>query len=159
MLGVHFGLYDYLSDIGIPAPDQKFEHPFSDFARWQMKNELAGLNFETSDGIVNQLPVPKDSRENVSAAWKRSFDVIQRQLGMGFEQGWDIHPGQLPVRFFASYLYFLNGMTEAKARMDKFVELEKKAQVVGQTFDDAATIRGLEIFFDRAESSGFGKAT
>jgi hypothetical protein len=121
-----------------------------------------------SDGGTNVLPIPPHrgsasdldapqiarNRETVISAWKLHHDNIRRALIQGFYQGWDLHPAQLPVRYAATYAFFLEGLDLAEARLGNFVNKAAQATRTGQVFDDAATGQGLLNFFLQAVDAG-----
>ena len=73
---------------------------------------------------------------------------------MGFYQGWDLHPGQLVVRYAASFAFFLDGLDAASERLANFIAKAAQATLVGDVFDDAATGQGLLNYFLKARASG-----
>ena len=164
-VAAHFGVYDYTASCGVTAAHQRMTHPACDFARHMMKVALAGTGIWISDGATNVMPVghhrvakngkalsTKQKRENsetVHRAWKLDFDDINHSLLHGYYQGWDLHPAQLPIRYAAVYLFFLEGLEEASLRLKTFVEKAAQATLIGDVFDDAATGQGLLNFFLR----------
>jgi hypothetical protein len=72
----------------------------------------------------------------------------------GFYQGWDLNPAQLPMRYAATYYFFLNSMAEATHRLKTFVERAAVPTLTGDIFDDAATGQGLLNYFLRALNCG-----
>ncbi|HEY9759222.1 MAG TPA: hypothetical protein V6C97_28950 [Oculatellaceae cyanobacterium] len=167
--GAHFGTYDYTASCSITAFHQSMDHPACDFARSMMKVSLAGTPVFLSDGATNIMPVgPHRAKEGaelttgqkqenlqvVHAAWKLSFDHVSHSLRNAFYQGWDLHPGQLPVRYAACYTFFLQGLDPASIRLRSFMEKAAQATLVGDVFDDAATGQGLLNYFLRALNCG-----
>jgi hypothetical protein len=71
-----------------------------------------------------------------------------------YYQGWDLNPGQLPVRYAAVDTFFLSGLQDASARLNAFLNKAAQATLVGNTFDDAATGQGLLNFFLRGMACG-----
>ena len=45
----------------------------------------------------------------VPAAWRLHAGLVGRALERGFYQGWDLHPGQLPTRYLATYAFYREG--------------------------------------------------
>jgi hypothetical protein len=90
----------------------------------------------------------------VLRAWKLHFDDVQNSLRLGFYQGWDLHPAQLPSRYAALFDFFLRGVGPAAERLKNFVAKAGQATLVGDVFDDAATGQGLLNFFLRALNAG-----
>jgi citrate lyase beta subunit len=167
--GAHFGTYDYTAGCGITAHYQTMINPVCDFAKHVMQVSLMGTPVLLSDGATNVMPVgphravegkaltPQQVQENrmvVHRAWKLSYDHIRHSLATGFYQGWDLHPAQLPIRYAATYAFFLEALTSASDRLKGFVEKAAKATLLGDVFDDAATGQGLLNFFLRALSCG-----
>jgi hypothetical protein len=72
----------------------------------------------------------------------------------GFYQGWDLNPAQLPMRYAATYAFFLGSLQEAVHRLQIFVERAAVSTLTGDIFDDAATGQGLLNFFLRAMNCG-----
>jgi len=52
-------------------------------------------------------------------------------LAHGFYQGWDLHPGQIPVRYAANAAFFLEQIQESTVRLRNFVEQASKETLVG----------------------------
>ncbi|MDC0678049.1 DUF6986 family protein [Sorangium atrum] len=169
-VAAHFGAYDYTASCEITAAHQHLAHPACDFARHVMQVALAGSGLWLSDGASNLLPVgphrarpggapltPQQSEENrraVVGAWRLKYGQVRRALESGYYQGWDLHPAELPVRYAATYAFFLEGVDAAAARLRSFVERAAQATVAGTVFDDAATGQGLLGFFLRAIGAG-----
>ncbi|MGM0578942.1 MAG: DUF6986 family protein [Myxococcota bacterium] len=165
-VGAHFGTYDYTASLNITADYQSMTHWSCDFAKDQMKVALSGTGIQLSDGATTVMPVTphrgkdltdaqqEDNREAVHRAWKLAYDNIMHSLEGGYYQGWDLHPGQLPIRYAAAYTFFLSGMEGASSRLKNFVDQKEQATLTGHMFDDAATGRGLVNFFLRALNSG-----
>jgi hypothetical protein len=152
-VGAHFGTYDYTAALGISAGHQRMGHPACDFAKHAMQVALAGSGVYLSDGATNVLPLG-DDRLAVHAAWRRHAADVRHSLAGGFYQGWDLHPAQLVSRWTALYVFFLEGLDEASARLRNFVEQAARATRVGEVFDDAATGQGLINHFLRAIQCG-----
>jgi len=85
----------------------------------------------------------------VYRAWKMAFDDTNHSLMHGYYQGWDLHPGQLPIRYAEMYAFFLDGLAQASVRLKIFMEKAAQATLIGDVFDDAATGQGLLNFFLR----------
>lgn len=168
-IAAHFGTYDYTAGCDITAAQQTMMNPVCDFAKHMMKVALAGLPVMLSDGATNIMPVgphraieggvldPEQVSENemiVRRAWQLSYAHITHALATGFYQGWDLHPGQLPVRYAAVYAFFLESLEASTQRLKAFVDKAAKATLLGDVFDDAATGQGLLNFFLRGMSCG-----
>jgi hypothetical protein len=137
-------------------------HPSADFARMMMQVSLTGTEVTLCDGITNVMPIGPhkatadeplsiqqidENQHVVHRAWKIHFDNIMHSLKLGFYQGWDLNPGQIPVRFASVYYFFLTGVGDATERLRTFVDRAAQASLVGNTFDDAASGQGLVNFF------------
>ncbi|MGZ3710004.1 MAG: DUF6986 family protein, partial [Bdellovibrionota bacterium] len=166
-IAAHFGTYDYTAGCNITAAHQTMANPVCDFAKHMMQVSLAGLPVMLSDGATNVMPVgphrgpggltEEQRRENtmvVHRAWHLSYRHIRYSLITGYYQGWDLHPAQLPVRYAATYAFFLESLEPASARLKAFVDKAAKATLLGDVFDDAATGQGLLNFFLRGISCG-----
>lgn len=168
--GAHFGTYDYTASCDITAAQQRMNHPACDFALHVMKNSMAGTGIWLSDGATSVMPVPthraskegpglttQQRQENLAGvhrAWKVGYDHTMHSLENAYYQGWDLHPGQLAIRYAACYAFFLDGLEQASARLKNFIEKAAQATLVGDIFDDAATGQGLLNYFLRALSCG-----
>ncbi|HIG43449.1 MAG TPA: phosphoenolpyruvate kinase [Gammaproteobacteria bacterium] len=153
------GTFDYTATCNVASTFQSHVHPAADFARQMMLASLMGTEVALSDGITNIIPIPpnkgtdlsdEQSLENqqvVYAAWKLHFDNILHSMKLGFYQGWDLNPAQIPVRFAAVYYFFLMGLKDSTERLRTFIDKAAQASLVGNTFDDAATGQGLVNFF------------
>lgn len=164
-----FGTYDYTASCNITAAHQSHTHPSCDFARHVLQVSLAGTGITISDGATTSMPIgphkagagaaltPQQMDENrsvVHAAWKLHYDNIMHSLRHAYYQGWDLNPGQLPVRYAAVDTFFLSGLQDASARLNAFLNKAAQATLVGNTFDDAATGQGLLNFFLRGMACG-----
>jgi len=167
--GAHFGTYDFTASCNITAAHQHMDHPWCDLARGMMMLAYAGTGIFLSDGATNVMPVgphrstpgdgltdqqEQENRAVVHQAWKLSAGQIRRSLERGFYQGWDLHPGQLSVRYAACFAFFLEGFDPAAERLRNFIEKAAQATLVGDVFDDAATGQGLLNYFLRGLVSG-----
>lgn len=162
----HFGVYDYTASCDVTAKLQAMRHPVCDFARHMMKVSLAGTGVWLSDGATNVMPVEihkekklsaKQKKENIRSvhnAWRLMYEDVTHSLNNAFYQGWDLHPAQLPVRYAAVYMFFLDGLEQASSRLKNFIEKAAQATLVGDVFDDAATGQGLLNYFLRALNCG-----
>jgi len=165
-IAAHFGTYDYTASCGITAAYQHMLHPACDFARSMMQVALAGTGVWLSDGGTNVLPLPvhrgkdltpserAENRDAIHRAWRLHFDHVTHSLENGFNQGWDLHPAQLPTRYAAVYTFYLKSLESAAARLGNFVRAAAQATTAGNMMDDAATGQGLLNFFLRAVNCG-----
>lgn len=166
----HFGTYDYTASCGVTAAFQGIDHPASDFATQLMQVALGQTGVWMSDGATVVMPIPPhkadkggeplsagqeaENEATVYRAWRLHFHNITHALRRGIYQGWDLHPGQLPIRYAAMYTFFLESLDAASLRLTKFIERAAQATLVGDTFDDAATGQGLLNYFQRAINCG-----
>jgi len=165
-IAAHFGTYDYTASCGITARYQTMAHPVCDFAHHMTKVALAGTGIFLSDGATNLMPIGphrgeslsfeelRENREAVHRAWKIGFGHTMHSLINGFYQGWDLNPAQLPMRYAATYTFFLSSLADATARLRVFVERAAISTLTGDIFDDAATGQGLLNFFLKAMNCG-----
>ncbi|MFY9328124.1 MAG: hypothetical protein WAO76_08925 [Georgfuchsia sp.] len=164
-----FGTYDYTASCNITAAYQSHTHPACDFARHVLQVSLAGTGITICDGATTIMPIGPhkagkesplsalqmdENRVVVHHAWKLHFDNILHSLRHAYYQGWDLNPGQLPIRYAAVYAFFLGGLEDASARLNAFLNKAAQATLVGNTFDDAATGQGLLNFFLRGMACG-----
>ena len=165
-IAAHFGTYDYTASCGITAKYQTMAHPVCDFAHHMTKVALGGTGIFLSDGATNVIPVAphrgekltakqkKENRDSVHNAWRIGYDHTMHSLINGFYQGWDLNPGQLPMRYAATYNFFLSSMDDAIHRLKIFVDRAAISTLTGDIFDDAATGQGLFNFFLKAINCG-----
>ncbi|HKP63992.1 MAG TPA: phosphoenolpyruvate kinase [Polyangiales bacterium] len=165
-VAAHFGTYDFTASCNITAAYQTMAHPWCDLAKGMMMLAYANTGIFLSDGATNVMPVgphkaaelaPEELAENravVHGAWQLAHKHIRHSLTGGFYQGWDLHPGQLPVRYAGCYAFFLEGFAQAAERLRNFIEKAAQATLVGDVFDDAATGQGLLNYFLRARNCG-----
>jgi citrate lyase beta subunit len=166
LIAAHFGTYDYTASCGITAKYQTMAHPVCDFAHHMTKVALGGTGIFLSDGATNVMPVaphrgdnlsPKQLKENqrsVHNAWRIGYNHSMHSLINGFYQGWDLNPAQLPMRYAATYYFFLSSIDDATHRLKIFVDRAAISTLTGDIFDDAATGQGLLNFFLRAMNCG-----
>jgi len=162
LIAAHFGTYDYTASCGITARYQTMAHPVCDFAHHMTKVALGGTGIFLSDGATNVMPVAphrgekltakqlKENRQSVHNAWRIGYNHTMHSLINGFYQGWDLNPAQLPMRYAATYHFFLSSMEDATHRLKIFVERAAISTLTGDIFDDAATGQGLLNFFLKA---------
>jgi citrate lyase beta subunit len=165
-IAAHFGTYDYTASCNITAKYQTMSHPVCDFAHHMTRVALGSTGIMLSDGATNVMPVgphrgdnltPEQETENrtvVHNAWKTAFDHTMHSLINGFYQGWDLNPAQLPMRYAATYSFFLESYEDAALRLRRFVERSAQATLSGDIFDDAATGQGLLNYFLKALNCG-----
>jgi len=165
-IAAHFGTYDYTASCGITAKYQTMAHPVCDFAHHMTKVALAGTGIFLSDGATNVMPIGphrgeqlswlqmEENRVAVHRAWRTGFGHTMHSLINGYYQGWDLNPAQLPMRYAATYVFFLSSLEEAIHRLKIFVERSAVSTLTGDIFDDAATGQGLLNFFLKAMNCG-----
>ncbi len=165
-IAAHFGTYDYTASCGITAKYQTMDHPVCDFAHHMTKVALGGTGIFLSDGATNVMPVAphrgdkltdrqkKENRQSVHAAWRTGYHHTMHSLINGFYQGWDLNPAQLPMRYAATYNFFLSSYDDALFRLRSFVDRAAISTLTGDIFDDAATGQGLLNFFLKAMNCG-----
>ena len=164
-----FGPYDFTAALDVIAPQQTLLHPACDFARQLITTSLAGSGVAISDGPTTVLPVGPHraakggsltreevavNRDVVYEAWRTAYRNVRHALVRGIYQGWDLHPAQLPVRYAATYAFFLESLPAVSARLKTFIEHAAQATRVGSVFDDAATGQGLLNVFLRGMACG-----
>ncbi|MGI4833851.1 MAG: DUF6986 family protein [Janthinobacterium lividum] len=165
-VAAHFGTYDYTASAGITAKYQTMAHPVCDFAHHMTKVALGSTGIWLSDGATNVMPIgphrgddltfaqQRENREAVHRAWRQAYHHTTHSLINGFYQGWDLNPAQLPMRYAATYAFFLGAYEEAVHRLRVFVERAAISTLTGDIFDDAATGQGLLNFFLKALNCG-----
>jgi citrate lyase beta subunit len=165
-IAAHFGTYDYTASCGITAKYQTMAHPVCDFAHHVTKVALAGTGIFLSDGATNVMPIgphrgdnlsyeqQSENREAVHNGWRIGFNHTMHSLINGFYQGWDLNPAQLPMRYAATYTFFLSSLEDAVHRLKTFVDRAAISTLTGDIFDDAATGQGLLNFFLKAMNCG-----
>ena len=165
-VAAHFGTYDYTASCGITARYQTMAHPVCDFAHHMTKVALGGTGIFLSDGATNVMPIGphrgdnlsfaqlRENQDSVHKAWRQAYHHTTHSLINGFYQGWDLNPAQLPMRYAATYNFFLSSYEEAVHRLKSFVERAAISTLTGDIFDDAATGQGLLNFFLKALNCG-----
>ena len=165
-IAAHFGTYDYTASCGITAKYQTMAHSVCDFAHHMTKVALGGTGIFLSDGATNVIPIPphrgdnlsyeqlEENRKVVHNAWRTGFEHTTHSLINGLYQGWDLNPAQLPMRYAATYNFFLSSYSDAVHRLKTFVERAAISTLTGDIFDDAATGQGLLNFFLKAMNCG-----
>jgi len=165
-IAAHFGTYDYTASAGITAKYQTMAHSVCDFAHHMTKVALGGTGIFLSDGATNVIPIGphrgdnltfeqlKENRESVHHAWRIGYGHTMHSLINGLYQGWDLNPAHLPMRYAATYNFFLSSYEDAVFRLKTFVERAAISTLTGDIFDDAATGQGLLNFFLKAMNCG-----
>ena len=145
--GLHYGTYDYSAAAGVAAAYQAMDHPAADHAKAVMQAAAAQTGVRLSDGSTNVLPV--GSAAEMRAAWTLHHRLVRRSLERGFYQGWDLHPGQLPTRYAATYGFFTDGRDAAVTRLRHYLDRRS-----GGIADEPATARALAGFLLRGLDCG-----
>ncbi len=147
LTALHYGTYDYSAFCGIAAEQQSLEHPVADHAKLVMQAAAAGTGVRLSDGSTNVLPV--GDGDQVHAAWLNHHRLVTRSLERGFYQGWDLHPGQLPTRYAATYAFFRTGLPRALSRLQDYAGRRSSGIA-----DEPATARALADYVLRGLDCG-----
>jgi hypothetical protein len=165
-IAAHFGTYDYTASCGITAKYQTMSHPVCDFAHHMTRVALGGTGIFLSDGATNVMPIGphrgdnltaeqlEENKQSVHHAWRTGYTHTMHSLINGFYQGWDLNPAQLPMRYAATYNFFLSSYEDAVFRLKTFVERAAISTLTRDIFDDAATGQGLLNFFLKAMNCG-----
>jgi citrate lyase beta subunit len=165
-IAAHFGTYDYTASCGITAKYQTMAHPVCDFAHHMTKVALGGTGIFLSDGATNIMPIgphrgdnltyeqQTENREAVHNSWRICYNHTMHSLINGLYQGWDLNPAQIPMRYAATYNFFLSSYEDAVFRLKTFVERAAISTLTKDIFDDAATGQGLLNFFLKALNCG-----
>jgi len=146
----HFGAYDYTAACGLPASEQRIDHPTCDAARHVMQIALAGRGLRLSDGSTNVLPA-SDGHEDVHVAWRLHAGHVRRSLAHGFFQGWDLAAAQLPSRYTAVYAFHLATFDDTTARIRAWRDARRAESGV---LDEPATANALLASLRRALDCG-----
>lgn len=166
LLAAHFGTYDYTASCGITAKYQTMAHSVCDFAHHVTKVALSHTGIFISDGATNVMPIGPHRGDNltfeqleenkavVHNGWRIGFNHTMHSLVNGLYQGWDLNPAQLPMRYAATYNFFLSSYDDALYRLKVFVERAAISTLTHDIFDDAATGQGLLNFFLKALNCG-----
>ncbi|WP_108668392.1 DUF6986 family protein [Euzebya rosea] len=146
---VHFGVFDYTAALGVPAEQQRLDHPGCDFARHLMQVTFARTEVRLSDGTTNVAPAD-DSTPAVHATWRTHAAHVRHSLLHGFEQGWDLHPSHLVSRWATVFGHLLDGIDDVLARLDAW----EAGRSGGAVMDEPATVAVLRRRVDRAVECG-----
>lgn len=144
---LHYGTYDYSASLGISGEFQAADHPAADHAKQVMQLAVAGTAVHLSDGSTNV--VPTGSADAVRAAWALHAGLVTRALGRGFYQGWDLHFGQLPTRYLATFAFYRAGYERAATRLADYVSRSDSG-----IMDEPATARALARYLQRGHACG-----
>ncbi len=144
---LHYGTYDYSASLQIAAEHQAADHPAADHAKQVMQLAAAGTGVHVADGSTNVLPV--GAPDQVRSAWRLHFGLVRRALQRGFYQGWDLHAGQLPTRYLATFAFYREGFPRAARRLADYV-----ANTGSGVLDEPATVRALARYLHRGYVCG-----
>jgi citrate lyase beta subunit len=145
--GLHYGTYDYSASLEVAAEQQSMAHPAADHAKLVMQAAAAETGVQLSDGSTNVLPV--GGPDQVRHAWRLHHDLVRRSLERAYYQGWDLHPGQLPTRYLATFAFFAEGFSRASARLRAYLQRDE-----GGVLDEPATARALARYVGRGVTCG-----
>ena len=95
-----------------------------------------------------------ENKRSVHSGWLKHFQNVTASMADGSYQSWDLHPNQLVARYAAVYAFFLTEMDVQAARLKMFLGKATQASLTGNTFDDAATAKGIINFFQRGFDCG-----
>lgn len=146
----HFGVFDYTAALGLPATQQRLDHPACDAARDVMQVALAGTGVELSDGSSNITPA-SDQTPAVHAAWRQHAATVRHSLSNGYWQGWDMHAAHLVSRFAVVYGFHLTYLDGYLARLAAWAN---NAPGPSGVMDEPATVRVLATQVRRALACG-----
>jgi hypothetical protein len=149
LAGLHVGVFDYTAAIGLPADQQRLDHPALDFARHLLQVSVAGSGVHLSDGSTNAVPA-SDDRADVVAVWRRHAAHVRHSLAHGYLQGWDLHPAHLPSRFATVFAFHRSGLADRLARLRAWSD---RSPVRG-VLDEPATVAALRAQLRRGVDCG-----
>ena len=144
---LHYGTFDYSAGLGIAAAYQALDHPVADHAKNVMQVSAAQTGVRMSDGSTNVIAF--GDAEQAHATWKLHYGLVERSLVRGIYQGWDMHPGHLPTRYLANYLFFRRAMPDACKRLAAYL-----SKTGGDVMDEPATARMLAMALLRGVHCG-----
>ncbi len=148
LVAAHVGIFDYTAALGLPAEEQRLDHPACDFARHLLQVTFADTDVLLSDGSTNVRPAD-DGEAEVLATWRRHAAHVRHSLAHGYVQGWDLDASHLVSRYATVYGHLLDGLDEVLARLAAW-----EAGTSGSTMDEPATIAVLSRRVDRARACG-----
>ncbi len=163
---LHFGAYDMLSALGVPGHEQRLSHPYATPLRLQLAAAAMPLDLPLYDGATLAMPVPthrgaeptraqtEANGEAVLGAMRAHFDNVQDALALGWAGSWDLHPAQLVPRHLATVWSYQRALPIATPRLGAFLANAARATRAEQSFDDAASARGLLRFFVQGLEAG-----
>jgi hypothetical protein len=159
-IGLHIGIFDYLSSLKILGSDLGSRHPLIDDLRISLLKWRAKFpRLELSDGVLQKIPRLIEPSHDFALAdqrvWIDNITEIMRTLDFGFYQGWDIHPQQVVCRLVANAIWTQKRLPAFIERGKKFVQSAGQATKSGASFDDRASVLMVVEFLERALYLGF----
>ena len=156
---MHLGNYDLTASLGVLAPDQRFTHPACDDALLRLQQACAGTHVHVAAGATTRLPLANSGdettdRARVHGAWQEHALHVRHAMQFGVMQSWDLHPAQLISRYAALFAFYDKHAASMAERGRSFFGQAARAGAVGDAFDDAATGRGIAMFFARGVALG-----
>ncbi|GJM23249.1 MAG: aldolase [Planctomycetota bacterium] len=166
--GVHLGTFDYTASHRVPARDQQLSHPACEWARQLMRVSLGTHGPRLCDGSTHVLPLPLhpldagpvadarflEDRARVHAAWRLHHAHVQHALSLGIEQGWDLHPHQLPARWAALIGACSAQLPKDMERLSRVLASPDGCATTGNVNDDVVTGQALLDDLRRALAVG-----
>lgn len=146
---VHFGVFDYTAALGLPAGEQRLDHPACDIARHLMQLTFAGTEVRLSDGSTNARP-SRDTTDELGRVWRVHAAHVRHSLAHGFAQGWDLHPAHLVSRYATVYGHLLTGLDHVLDRLAAW----HVGDAGGAVMDEPATAAALDRHVRRAVECG-----
>jgi citrate lyase beta subunit len=143
--GLHYGTYDYSAALGLAPDQQRADHPVAEHAKAVMAVVGAGAGVPVCDGSSAVLP----TGDGVRDAWRTQARIVRRALELGIGQGWDMHPGLVPVRLAVVQSFHRAGAPSAVARLRAYREGASSG-----VLDEPATERALVGFLRRGLACG-----
>ncbi|GLZ44516.1 aldolase [Actinomycetospora sp. NBRC 106375] len=145
--GLHYGTYDYSAALGIAPDQQRADHPAAEHAKAVLQVAGAALGVPVCDGSSALLPV--GSASDVLEAWRAQARIVRRALELGIGQGWDMHPGNVPIRLAVVHAVHRAGAPRAVERLRAYRE-----GAASGVLDEPATERALVAFLRRGLACG-----
>jgi citrate lyase beta subunit len=143
-VGLLYGIARHRTGLGIVAEPGSVNHPAAEHAKAVLHLAVAGTGIRLSDDASQVLPVGDTAA--VQAAWKVHAGQVRRSLQDGFDNGWDLHPAQLPTRFGATFAFFQQAAAAVGDRLDHHLSRPGSAE--------PATTRALARFLLRGLDCG-----
>jgi len=145
----HVGVFDLTAALGLPAEQQRLDHPALDHARHLLQVTFAGTEVLLSDGSTNLRP-GDDSSAEVHRVWATHAAHVRHSLAHGWVQGWDMHPSHLVSRYATVHAHLLDGLDDVLDRLAAW----HGGRHDGATMDEPATVKVLQRQVRRAVACG-----